>query len=238
MPRPVSEDTLIAPCTDLIMLCTISSPTPRPDNSVTESRIEKPGRNRNSSNSKTSLARGRTLTAVVTHLEMRERPQRFPAVPAGPQLALLKCKAMPLHYYRYLYDRVGRQWHWTAALTLADADLAERLASDRTHIQVLYLDGAPAGFFELRLLSKEECRLVHFGLMSHAIGRGLGRWFLGSAIRAAWEHGPEMVSVETCSLDHPAALSLYQKLGFVPVWRKEESVSELTPEARATVLLR
>ncbi|WEX07406.1 GNAT family N-acetyltransferase [Chelativorans sp. AA-79] len=187
---------------------------------------------------KATSSRGRVLTAVVTHLQMGVQPQHYPPAPAGMQLALLKCRDMPLHFYRYLYDRVGREWHWTAALTLSDRDLKERVDSDRADIRVLYLDGAPAGFFELRLLSEQECRLVHFGLMPHAIGRGLGRWFLGTAIRAGWEHAPRIVSVETCTLDHPAALQLYQKLGFSPVWRREETVSELSPEARAAVLLR
>lgn len=179
-----------------------------------------------------------SLHAVVTHLRMDHPPKVYPPAPVVQQLALLKCRAMPLHFYRYLYDRVGRPWHWTAALTLSDAQLAERLASERTDIEVLNMDGCPAGFFELRLMAEGECRLVHFGLMEHAIGRGLSRWFLGAAIRAAWAHGSRLLSVETCTLDHPAALPLYQKMGFNPVWRRDETVVELTPEARGRVLLR
>jgi GNAT superfamily N-acetyltransferase len=181
-------------------------------------------------------SRGHVLAATVTHLRMERAPQHYPPAPSKPPLALLKCRSMPLHYYRYLYDRVGRAWHWTAALTLSDKDLAERLASPRTDIRVLHVDGCPGGFFELRVLSGKECRLVHFGLMEHAMGRGLGRWFLGSAVRAGWEHQPRILSVETCTLDHPAALPLYQKMGFAPVWRREETVAELTPEARAAIL--
>ncbi len=181
---------------------------------------------------------GRTLRATVIHLEMAAPPRTYPAIPSGRQLALLRCHDMPLHFYRYLYDRVGREWHWTAALNLSDTALAERLQSAQTDIHVLNMEGCPAGFFELRLLQGEECRLVHFGLMAHAVGTGLGRWFLGAAIRTAWSHGPRLVSVETCTLDHPAALGLYQKMGFSPVWRREETVTVLSPEARAAVLLR
>lgn len=185
-----------------------------------------------------SSPRGRTLQTTVTHLQMKEPPSTYPPVPVGQQLALLKCEFMPLHFYRYLYDRVGRDWHWTAALSLSDAQLAERLESERTDIRVLNMDGCPAGFFELRLLTERECRLVHFGLMKHAIGRGLGRWFLGTAIRTAWSHAPQLISVETCTLDHPAALQLYQKLGFTAVERREEAVKELSLEDKAQVLLR
>jgi len=187
---------------------------------------------------KATFSKARALTAVITHLQMDRPPLHYPPSPVGMHLALLKCRSIPLHFYRYLYDRVGRDWHWTAALTLPDADLRQRLDSPRADVRALYVDGAPAGFFELRMLSDEECRLVHFGLMPHAIGRGLGRWFLGTAIQAAWEHQPRLVSVETCTLDHPAALPLYQKLGFSPAWRKEETVRELSPDARAAVLLR
>lgn len=188
--------------------------------------------------SRDSAGGGRVLRATVTRLRMDRPPDRYPPLPASVQLALLRCRNMPPHYYRYLYDRVGRAWHWTAALMLTDAELAERLSSSRTDIHVLYMDGAPAGFFELRFLNEGECRLVHFGLMAHAIGRRLGRWFLGEAIRAAWAHNPRVVSVETCTLDHPAALGLYQKMGFEPVWRKEETVRELSAGERAAVLLR
>lgn len=182
--------------------------------------------------------RGQVLRATVTHLEMTLPPAHYPPAPVGRQLALLRCREMPVHFYRYLYDRVGREWSWMAALTLSDVELAQRLASPRTDICVLNVEGCPAGFFELRLMTGEEWRLVHFGLMKHVIGTGLGRWFLGSAIRTAWSHQPRLVSVETCTLDHPAALALYQKMGFVPVWRREEVVSTLSPEARAEVLLR
>lgn len=183
-------------------------------------------------------SRARKLQATVTHLQMQEPPATYPPAPVGRQLALLKCESMPLHFYRYLYDRVGRDWHWTAALALTDAQLTERLASERTDIRVLNMDGCPAGFFELRSLAQQEWRLVHFGLMKHAIGLGLGRWFLGTAIRTAWSHAPRLVTVETCTLDHPAALGLYQKLGFTPVNRREETVAEMTEEERARVLLR
>ena len=53
--------------------------------------------------------------------------------------------------------------------------------------------------------------------MQEAQGLGLGRWFLLQAIEAAWNLNPLKVTVNTCTLDHPAALPLYQKLGFVPV---------------------
>jgi len=179
------------------------------------------------------------LRVTVTHLQMHRPPERYPHAPLGFQLALLKCREIPLHFYRYIYDRVGRNWHWTAALRLDDEDLRERLADRAREVHVLYIHGAPAGFFELlRMDDGQECRLMLFGLMSHAIGKGLSRWFLGCAIRRAWELGPKFVSVETCTLDHPAALPLYQKMGFVPVSRREVLEVPLSDEERARILFR
>lgn len=178
------------------------------------------------------------LPVTVTYLQMRHPAAHYLHAPLGHQLALFRCRDIPLHFYRYLYDRVGRDWHWTAALLLDDDELARRTESPDCEIHVLYLNGAPAGFFELNHMTDRECRLVHFGLMRHAIGLGLSRWFLGCAIQSAWESDPRVVSVETCTLDHPAALPLYQKMGFTPVRRAQARAIPLTPEQRAEVLLR
>ena len=89
---------------------------------------------------------------------------------------------------------------------------------------MLYLDGAPAGFFDIKPHLPDEVELAYFGMMEHATGQGIGRWFLGAAIAAAGRTGRKRVTVQTCTLDHPAALPLYQKLGFSPVAQKQEMV--------------
>lgn len=175
---------------------------------------------------------------TVTYLQMPAPAKAYPHAPLGHQLALLKCREIPLHFYRYLYDRVGRDWHWTSALAMSDDELSARLESPNSEIHVLYLNGAPAGFFELYQMEASECRLLHLGLMPHAIGLKLSRWFLGCAIQSAWETNSKIVSVETCTMDHPAALPLYQKMGFIPMRREEAFTIELTPQQRAEVLLR
>jgi GNAT superfamily N-acetyltransferase len=178
------------------------------------------------------------IEVTVTHLEMRVPPRRYPPAPATPPVALLRSREMPLHFYRYLMDRVGRRWHWVNALRLSDADLAARIHSENRDIRVLYLDGAPAGFFEISQVLPEYCELVFFGLMDHAMRRGLGHWFLGAAVEAAWFAGPSRVIVQTCTLDHPAALPLYQKIGFVPVAQAKEKVVPLSLGERAQILVR
>ena len=43
----------------------------------------------------------------------------------------------------------------------------------------------------------------------------------------AWESSPNKVTVNTCTLDHPAALPLYQKLGFTPIGQSETFIHPL-----------
>ncbi|GAB5506374.1 MAG: GNAT family N-acetyltransferase [Rhizobiaceae bacterium] len=178
------------------------------------------------------------VEVTVTYLEMTERPARHVPLPLNRHVALLAATNTPLHFYRYLQDRVGRDWTWVNALRLSDDALAERLAGPNCDLRVLYLDGVPAGFFELKLDLPAEVEIAYFGLMEHAAGQGLGRWFLGAAIDAAWEHNPAKVTLQTCTLDHPAALPLYQKMGFAPVKQAKETLTPLSKSERASIVMR
>jgi len=178
------------------------------------------------------------IEVTVTFLEMARPPAHYPSLPMNQHVALLQARGMTLHFYRYLVDRVGRRWKWTKVLRMRDEVLADELAEPGRDIRVLYLDGAPAGFFEINPEQYDLAELRYFGLMEHAIGRGLGRWFLGAAIAAAWQQQPQKVIVQTCTLDHPAALPLYQKLGFVPVGQSREIMQPLSEAERAEVLAR
>jgi len=177
------------------------------------------------------------IDVTVTFLEMARPPARVP-LPHNRQVALLRTHGIPVHYYRYLIDRVGRKWHWVNALRQSDEEMAQDLAAPGRDIRVLYLDGAPAGFFDLKTHLPQEVELAYFGMMAHATGIGLGRWFLGAALEAAWAYEPARVTVQTCTLDHPAALPLYQKLGFRPVAQARETVRPLTFAERSAVVMR
>ncbi|MEX0956307.1 MAG: GNAT family N-acetyltransferase [Rhizobiaceae bacterium] len=184
-------------------------------------------------------ARGRKPVEVtVTHLEMTTPHGHYPSLPHGHPIALLKARDIPLHFYRYLQDRVGREWTWVNALRLGDEELAARLHAPERNIRVLYFDGAPAGFFELATELPEKVDIAYFGMMEHATGQGFGRWFLGAAIETAWSYKPEKITVQTCTADHPAALPLYQKMGFSPVSQIKETLTPLTKAERAAAVMR
>ncbi|WDZ78308.1 GNAT family N-acetyltransferase [Ensifer adhaerens] len=168
------------------------------------------------------------LTAHVTELEMTAPPKQSLPMPVNIQTAILRVSDIPLSYYRFLYLRVGRRWHWTERLRMSDEDLAAVLGDKRTSVTVLYVNGAPAGFFELHQGEDDVVELVHFGLMEHALGLGLGKWFLLQTLFAAWALNPSKLTVTTNNLDHPRALQLYQQFGFSPVATREITVEPLT----------
>ena len=178
------------------------------------------------------------IEVTVTFLEMTAPPSHYPPLPYGKQVAILKTRNLPRHFYRYLMDRVGRKWHWVNSLRMSDADIETALRAQGRDIRVLYLDGSPAGFFDLKPHLPGEVELAYFGMMDHAMGQGIGKWFLGAAIEACWSHGPRVVTVQTCTLDHPAALPLYQRLGFSPVGQKLETIRPLPFAERSEIVMR
>ncbi|MBN9046407.1 MAG: GNAT family N-acetyltransferase [Rhizobiales bacterium] len=167
-----------------------------------------------------------TLKARITHLEMTARSSLSVPVPAGIRLAMMRAADMPLHFYRYLYEQVGRRHHWMMRRMQSDAEVAKIIHAATTEIHVLYAEGCPAGFAELDLAGlPDTVEIVHFGLIEDFQGRGLGKFFLNEVLAAVWAHDPRRGTIHTNTLDSPRALQLYQKMGFVPVgWSEEEVV--------------
>lgn len=161
-----------------------------------------------------------TIDVTVRYLEMLAPPARGAPEPRrGVEVARVPSPAVA--YYRFLYDAVGRDLHWVDRKKLSDAELAAIVQHPANELYVLHVGGAPAGMAELNLRLVEEIELAYFGLMPELRGRGLGAWLLDWIIDKAWSHGPRRLWLHTCTLDHPAALPLYRKAGFVPY--REES---------------
>jgi GNAT superfamily N-acetyltransferase len=153
----------------------------------------------------------------VTFLRMDAPPDAVaPALP--PSLAdagqVVRLKRPSVPFYRYLYDTVGRDWVWWLRRTVPDEEVAALLARPDISIHVLYQGGEPAGFYELERRGEAGINLAYFGLMPHAIGQGTGRALLRHAIDAAWAEKPRMLTVNTCTADHPRALPNYIAAGF------------------------
>ena len=168
------------------------------------------------------------VKAHVTILEMTAPPKASLPMPVNIQTALMRVTDIPLPFYRFLYMQVGMRYHWVERLRLSDKQLKAELDDPRTSITVLYINGAPAGYFELLQHDADLVELLYFGLFDHAIGMGVGKWFLLQALYAAWALDPKKVKVSTNTLDHPRALQLYQRFGFAPVQTYEALLDPLS----------
>ncbi len=174
------------------------------------------------------------LATVVTFLEMTARPLR-PKRPAPlDKVALLRAEHCTLSFYRYLYNTVGERWLWEMRRRMSDRDLAANIQHPDVEIFVLYVAGVPAGYVELDRRTAGVADIAYFGLMPEFIGRGLGPWLLDWAIEAGWAGaGVERMTVNTCTFDHPKALLMYQRAGFVPV----RQVPKIIDDPRLTGLM-
>lgn len=169
----------------------------------------------------------RFLPMTVTFLEMKAKPSVLPPpLPAG-KLAILRAEKPPVHFYRYLYETVGGPYYWVDRRRLGDKELVDIIHSAKVEMYVLYVDGCPAGMAELDFREPGTGLLAYFGLMPEFIGRGLGAFFLHNIIQNAWLKPISTLLVNTCTLDHPRALPLYQRLGFSPYSREDRSVELL-----------
>lgn len=156
-----------------------------------------------------------TRVAVdVTFLRM-DAPPDGPALPLPQAATVLRLPCCSVPFYRYLYDTVGRDWVWWLRRTVSDGEIAGLLGRPDISIHVLYQNGEPAGFYEIERRGGETgTNLSYFGLMPHAIGQGVGRALLRHAIDAAWAEKPRVLTVNTCTADHPRALPNYIAAGF------------------------
>jgi GNAT superfamily N-acetyltransferase len=157
------------------------------------------------------------VETVVTYLEMRAppAPEQAPVAPPREGLALVHAQAPTVAFYRRLYEAVGAPWLWTDRSKLDDAALAAIVRDPAVEVWVLWSRGVPAGYVELDRRAPPEIELAYFGLVPEFLGQRLGPYLLDQAIRRAWSYAPARFWVHTQTLDHPAALPLYQKLGFV-----------------------
>lgn len=167
---------------------------------------------------------GRRIPMVVTFLEMTSKPSALPPPMPKGKVAIMRAAHPPVHFYRYLYDTIGDPYFWVDRRKLSDKALGEIVQHPEVELHVLYLDGNPAGMAELDLRDAATGQLAYFGLMPEAIGKRLGYFFCYHAVMNAWARPISKLLINTCTLDHPRALPLYQRLGFVPYAREDRYI--------------
>jgi GNAT superfamily N-acetyltransferase len=152
---------------------------------------------------------------IRTYLEMHE-PSELQAAPLGQGARVEQVQRCPVSFHRFLYREVGRNYHWRDRLTWSDSEIRNYLDDPAVTLHVLYVQGSPAGYFELRKEPDDSVEIAYFGLLPEFLGKGLGKGLLSDAVTAAWARGAKRVWLHTCTLDDPAALPNYLKRGFKP----------------------
>jgi GNAT superfamily N-acetyltransferase len=166
----------------------------------------------------------RRIPMTVTFLEMTARPAALPPPAPRGKVALLKAEKPAPHFYRYLYDTIGADYYWVDRRKLTPEALAEVIQDPLNQLFVLYAEGAPAGMAELDLRKPGMANIAYFGLMPEAIGRRMGYFFLYHTCMNAWALPIQRLTINTCTLDHPRALPLYQRLGFTAYSREDRFI--------------
>jgi len=167
-----------------------------------------------------------SVSVTRTYLEMTSPSELRAGAAPDPAPRIERIGECPVSFFRYLYQEVGRAFHWVDRLKWTDATVERHLASPAISLWLLTWRAAPAGYFELRQHGDDSVEIAYFGLLPDYIGRGWGRYLLTEAVRAAWSFEPARVWLHTCTLDHPAALPNYIQRGFRPV-REEVYTAEV-----------
>ena len=156
------------------------------------------------------------LITTVTYLEMVSYPKHLVLTKPDKLNAEIKLMVEPtVDFYRYLYDTVGEKWTWIERRLIDDSNLQKLIQSSDVEIYILYVDDNVAGFGEIGWdTASNGSEIKYFGLMPDYIGKRLGPYFLNNIINIAWKRNPVRLRVNTCDLDHPSALRVYQKSGF------------------------
>ncbi len=160
------------------------------------------------------------LSWRVTYMERTAVPENgTPPAPAGVTFTL-EADIGP-DVYRELHCKVGEEWLWWERINFDDATLGALLSDAATEIFILRADGRLAGFVELDSNNTEAPAIRYFGLLPEFIGQRLGGYMMESLLHQAWRPTVRRITLNTCDLDHPAAVPFYRRHGF------EETHSEV-----------
>src|SRR5689334_17921988 len=139
---------------------------------------------------------GTAIEVTRTYLQLTHRDELNAArLNEGDEgdAEIVQVRNCPASFYRYLYGEVGRLYHWTDRLPWTDDETRAHLERAAITLWVLYVEGAPAGYFELERHPDGAIEIAYFGLLQEFLGRGLGKHLLTEAVSRAWQEGAARV---------------------------------------------
>jgi GNAT superfamily N-acetyltransferase len=163
-----------------------------------------------------------TVEVTITYLEM-EHPAMFrPAEAAPGDVTLERLDPADAEVAEQFYNDVGNDYFWLERAKWGADKWRDELETPGTEFWILSHDEEEAGFFLLTEPQPRTSEILYLGLLPGFEGRGLGGHLLSCAIERAWATGADRVLVNTCTLDHPAALPNYLARGFEVVRKRTE----------------
>jgi len=119
---------------------------------------------------------------MISYLEMHS-PESLLAKEAARGLEVRECRIPQYQFNRFLYHYVGAPWGWSDKLSWTDARWQDYVENPRLRTWIGYLDGSPAGYFELQQQEEGNVEIAYFGLVERFMGMGFGGYLLTQAIR-------------------------------------------------------
>ena len=114
----------------------------------------------------------------------------------------------------FLHDAVGVEFNWGGREDWGRREWTEYVDRPELETWVAYVQGTPAGYYELEKQGDGSVRIECFGLRRPFFGQGIGRGLLSKGIERCWDIGANRVWLTTCTHDHPHALQNYLARGF------------------------
>src|SRR4029077_19904903 len=124
------------------------------------------------------------IAAVVTHLEMTERPVLPPDPPGVWSLRRVHDPA--LDWFREIYGVMGEEWLWSSRSRMSDAEVAALIRPPSSEIYALLHDGRDEGVLHLDFGTPGQCELSLCGVTAKLIGSVAGRFLMNRAFERAW----------------------------------------------------
>jgi GNAT superfamily N-acetyltransferase len=162
------------------------------------------------------------VEVTITYLEMEHPAMLHARHAARAGVSLERVDPPEADIAARFYADVGSVYFWLDRAEWTDAQWADDLARTGTELWILRVDTGDAGYFHLTRPAPRTYEILYLGLLPGFEGQGLGAHLLTCAIERAWEAGADRVMVNTCTLDHPSALSNYLARGFEPVRTRTE----------------
>jgi GNAT superfamily N-acetyltransferase len=163
----------------------------------------------------------RDVEVVISYLELMapvpslgdSRPDgSFRPWPAGIELRHERAPEVA-SVARSMYLSVGAAYHWLDRADWTEEQWRAEVDHEGVELWTARIGEEIVGYFLLHV-ERDSVELKYFGLTPRFVGRGIGGPLLSAAIQRARSIGPGRVTLNTCSLDHPAALPNYLARGF------------------------